>query len=208
MSGYAGFEEPQDTKSDFLSSSFLITQIVNKLATTALVRVAAVSNAGGVSPVGTVDVVPMVHQVDGQGNPTEHGTIHNVPYFRLQGGTDAIILDPKVGDIGVAVFCSRDISAVKRTKAPAAPPSNRRFDWADAVYFGGPLNGTPTQYVQFSSDGITVHSPTKVTISAPLLVVNADTITTTGSITNNGHAIDSTHRHNNSGGTGVGGTPV
>jgi hypothetical protein len=39
-----------------------------------------------------------------------------VPYFRVQGGADAIIIDPKVGDLGIAVFCSRDITGVKRSK--------------------------------------------------------------------------------------------
>jgi hypothetical protein len=219
MSGYTGFMEPQDLNAEFLASSFLVTQIINKLATTALVQVMAVTNAGGVSPVGTVDVKPMVHQVDGAGNPTEHAIIHNVPYFRLQGGTDAIILDPKVGDIGIAVFCSRDISAVQRTKAPAPPSSARKFDWADSLYVGGVLNAAPVQYVQFEAGGITVNSPTKITLTAPNIQINGTTaivgatsvqgnVATTGTLTNNSHDVGSTHRHLQSGGNGTGGVPV
>jgi hypothetical protein len=219
MSGYTGFMEPQDLNAEFLASSFLVTQIINKLATTALVQVMAVTNAGGVSPVGTVDVKPMVHQVDGAGNPTEHAIIHNVPYFRLQGGTDAIILDPKVGDIGIAVFCSRDISAVQRTKAPAPPSSARKFDWADSLYVGGVLNAAPVQYVQFEAGGVTVNSPTKITLTAPNIQINGTTaivgatsvqgnVSTTGTLTNNSHDVGSTHRHLQSGGNGTGGVPV
>jgi hypothetical protein len=108
-SGYTGFRDPRDSGSDFDAQSFLVNQILNRLATTALVKVTKVTSAGEVAPVGLLDAIPMVHQIDGAGNPTEHGVIHNIPYFRLQGGTNAIIIDPQVGDIGLAVFCSRDI---------------------------------------------------------------------------------------------------
>lgn len=220
MSGYAGFRDYQSIGSDFDAQSFLVNQIVNRIVTTALVKVAAVKNAGEVAPVGLVDVIPMVHQVDGSGNPTEHGLIHSVPYLRSQGGTNAVIIDPQVGDIGIAVFCSRDISSVTRTKAPANPGSNRKYDWADALYIGGVLNGVPQQYVQFSADGITVTSPTKVTIKAPVLEIDASTsinvttptingdLVTVGALKNNGHFVGSTHEHTNSGGTGIGGPPV
>jgi hypothetical protein len=219
MSGYTGYLDPQTLGDDFLATSFLVTQIINKLATTALVKVSAVTNAGGVSPVGTLDVIPMVHQVDGEGNPTEHAVIHNVPYFRLQGGTDAIILDPKVGDIGIALFCSRDISAVKRTKSPQLPASARKFAWSDALYIGGVLNGSPTQFVQFESGGITVKSPTKITTIAPAIQMTGDVtvdgkvtingnVATTGTLTNNTKNVGSTHQHLASGGSGVGGIPV
>lgn len=220
MSGYAGFRDFQDIGSDYDAQSFLVNQIINKLATTALVQIVKVSNAGAVAPVGTVDISPMIHQVDGDGNPTPHGIIHNVPYFRLQGGTNAIILDPQVGDVGIAVFCSRDISAAKRTKAPANPGSARKYDYADALYIGGLLNGIPTQYIQYTQTGITVLSPTKITLNAPVLEIDAQTsvnintpvvngnLSIIGTLTNNSHNVGSTHQHTSSGGTGVGGPPV
>lgn len=216
MSGWAGYQVPRDRESDFDGMHFLVSQIINKLATTALVRVVAVTNAGQVAPVGTVDVVPMVHQVDGLGAPTPHGTIHNVPYFRLQGGADAFILDPHVGDVGIAVFCSRDISSVKRSKKPGNPGSKRKYDWADALYVGGLLNGVPTQYVRFSTEGISVVSLGKVTVSAastvdvtvPQMNVTGN-LTVTGTLNNNGHAVGSTHLHTGvQGGSGTSGPPV
>jgi hypothetical protein len=214
VSGYAGYQLPRDTRSDFDAQHFLVDQLINRLATTALVRVVGVTSAGAVAPVGMVDVVPMVHQIDGVGAPTPHGTIFNVPYFRVQGGADAIIIDPKVGDLGIAVFCSRDITTVKRSKKPAAPGSLRKYDWADALYIGGLLNGSPTQYVRFSTEGVSVVStskvsvttPTSVEITAPQTTINGN-LTVVGTMLNNGHAVGSTHRHLNSGGTGTGGVP-
>lgn len=213
MSGYAGFKDFQDIGSDFEAQSFLINQIINKLATTSIVKVVKVSNAGEVAPVGTVDIICLVNQVDGDANPTEHGIIHNVPYFRIQGGTNAIIIDPQINDIGIAVFCSRDISSVKRSKGVANPGSNRKFDWADALYVGGILNNVPVQYVRTSTSGIEITSPTAISLNAPNIMLAATNITingataTTGALTSNGHDISSTHRHTSSGGIGIGGPP-
>lgn len=162
----SGFQELTDTGSDVNAQEFLIEKMLGRIATTALVKIIAVTSVGEVAAVGFVDVQPMVHQVDGAGKPTPHGTINHLPYFRLQGGADAVILDPKVGDIGIAVFCSRDISAVKRQKKDASPGSRRRYDWADGVYIGGVLNGVPNQYVRFSETGVNIVTLQNLTISA------------------------------------------
>jgi hypothetical protein len=154
---------------------FVIGQALAQLSTSTVVRVVAVTNAGGLAPVGFVDVQPLVNQLDGAGNAVPHGVLHHLPYFRLQGGTDAVILDPKVGDLGIAVFASRDISAVKASKAQANPGSWRSYDMADGLYVGGLLNGTPVQYVQFTAGGINVVSPAKVTVEAPNIELNAAT---------------------------------
>lgn len=152
---------------------FIVRLTLGQAATATLVQVVEVTPpADPVGDVGNVDVKPMVAQIDGAGNATPHGIIYGVPYFRLQGGTNAVIMDPKPGDIGLAVFASRDISSVKSTKAPANPGSRRQFDMADALYVGGFLNGTPTQYVRFSDDGIDLVSPTAVTITAPQATID------------------------------------
>lgn len=173
--GYAGQARPAEGGDEFGAMAFVISQALARLSTSTLVRVVAVTNAGGVAPVGFVDVQPLVNQLDGAGNAVPHAVLHNLPYFRLQGGTDAIILDPKVGDIGIAVFASRDISAVKASKAQANPGSWRAHDMADGLYVGGLLNGTPVQYVQFTAGGINVVSPAKVTVQAPDIEMNAST---------------------------------
>lgn len=163
----ASQQSPETTASEVKLLQFVIQQMLNRIATVTLVKVLKVTNNGGISPVGTVDVQPLVNQMTADGQPVPHGTLFNIPYFRLQGGGNAIILDPQVGDIGMCGFCSRDISAVKTAKAVANPGSKRQFDYADGLYFGGFLNGAPTQYIAYSEDGIKIVSPVKVLIQAP-----------------------------------------
>ncbi|OYV51633.1 MAG: hypothetical protein B7X10_00580 [Burkholderiales bacterium 21-58-4] len=175
QSGYQGFQTPQDTSGEFNAMSFIVRQILNKANTATLVRVVSCTNSGGVSPVGYVSVQPLVNQVDGLGNAVPHGTINNLPYLRVQGGTNAIIIDPQPNDIGIAIFADRDISTVKASKKASNPASGRRFDYADGLYVGGVLNGSPVQYLQFSASGIDVTSPTAVNINAPIANVTATT---------------------------------
>lgn len=167
--GYAGLADPQSAVGDFNRQSFLIASMIGRMATVALVKVVDV-NAGA----GTVNVQPMVAQIDGAGNGTPHGIIANLPYFRLQGGVSAVKLTPVVGDIGAALFCSRDISKVKATKAPALPGSRRAYDWADGLYIGGWLNGVPTELVEFLNPGIKLTSTTQVIIDAPAASTTGD----------------------------------
>lgn len=173
--GYASFLAPGEAVDPTAAQTFMVRMLTGKMATATLVEVISCTNSGGLSPVGFVDVQPLVNQVDGNGVPVPHGVIHNLPYFRLQGGANAVIIDPQRGDIGMAAFASRDISSVKANRAQANPGSARRFDMADGMYFGGLLNGAPTQYVQFSAAGITITSPTAITLNAPTITANAST---------------------------------
>lgn len=173
--GYAGLAQAGQGDSEFGALQFLINQALLRVSTATLVKVVSVTNSGGLSPVGFVDVQPLVNQLDGAGNAVPHGVLYRLPYFRLQGGADAIILDPKVGDIGMAAFANRDVSLVKASRAQSNPGSWRSHDMADGLYFGGLLNGTPVQYVQFTAGGVNVVSPVKVTVTAPDIELNAST---------------------------------
>lgn len=160
-------QQDQSTNLDpSIALNFVVSQILNDIQTASLVEIVGVE-ANGVGPVGFVDVKPLVNQVTGNRKAVEHGVIYKIPYFRIQGGKNAIILDPEIGDIGVCVFCSRDSSAVVATKKAANPGSFRKFDWSDGLYFGGFLNGTPEQYIQFTAEGIKITSPTKIILDAP-----------------------------------------
>lgn len=183
--GYHGTQQPTSATDEYNAQVFVIRQILNALNFTALVEVVNVDAPGGLAIAGTVDVKPLVNQLDGQGNAIPHGVVNGIPYFRMQGGTDAIIIDPKVGDIGVCVFCDRDSSAVQASRGAANPGSKRRNDMADGVYLGGLLNGVPNQFVMFTEDGITIKSPTKILMEAPeiellapVVEINASTSTT------------------------------
>jgi hypothetical protein len=209
--GYSGFADIYSGNDDYNQIAFIVKQMLARVSTAALVQVTAVTNAGDLAPVGFLDALPMVHQIDGAGNVTPHGTLSRLPYIRMQGGTDAIIMDPKVGDIGVAVFAHRDISSVKATRKLSAPGSFRRNDWQDGIYVGMCLNGTPTQYIRFSTLGINITSPTAVTINAPNIALDSNgNLWTTGEITRGHGGGDQVtlgqHRHGL--GTAVAGTSV
>jgi hypothetical protein len=230
---------------EYATLQFVVQQLLSRVATATLVRVVSCTNAGGLAAVGTVDVQPLVNQIAGDGSAWPHGVLHRLPYVRMQGGANAIILDPKPGDLGLVVFASRDISAIKTTagKAQAADPdteglnpgSARQFDMSDGLYVGGLLNGTPEQYVQFNDDGVRIHSPVLVRVTAPEARVVADTlirlqaptielagdvvqtggdITATGSITADGEVTGngiplSTHKHTGvTTGSGTSGPPT
>ena len=117
-------------------------------------------------------IQPLVLSIDADNNTYERGIIENVPFFQSQGGSNAIINKPKVNDIGLAIFCERDISMVKRTKAKAAPNSHRPYDVNNAVYLGSYLTSDPTQYIRFNDNGIDIKSTGDVNING--LVIRAD----------------------------------
>lgn len=181
MSAQFGTQTPQVEGSGYNVLAFVIQQLLTKVNTCAVVKVVACTNAGGVSPVGTVDVQPMVNQMTGARIAVPHGTIYKLPYSRLQGGANAVILDPEPGDIGIVVFSQRDISTVKATKKQSNPGSFRTYNWADGLYIGAILNGTPENYVRIRGESIDVVSTTKVTVAAPVVDVEASTSATVNS---------------------------
>jgi phage baseplate assembly protein gpV len=112
--------------------------------------------------------------------------------LRIQGGANAIIIDPAPGDIGICVFASRDISKVQTTKNQANPGSFRQYSFSDGMYLGGVLNGVPAQYIQFNTAGITITSPVILTIDCNVQVNG--TITATGDVIGNNISLDN-HVH-------------
>lgn len=180
--GSQGQQHPEDCASEFNAHAALVRSMLAKIATSTVVKVVGVTNSGGVSATGYVDVQPLVNQVDGAGNAMPHAVIFGAPYGRLMGGTNAVILDPEIGDIGIVNFSSRDISSVLANQAQANPGSWRRFDWADAMYVGvGLLGAVPSQFVQFSAAGITITSPNAIDLNAQTIALTAPTISMTAS---------------------------
>ena len=174
QTAYGGQRDFTSDTSPYNAIEFVVRMMMGGMATTAVVQVKSVEPAVLGANTGVVSVRPMVNQIDNQGVSIPHGEIFNLPYFRLQGGTNAVIIDPVVGDIGFCVIASRDISGVKATRQVSNPGSKRRFDLADGIYIGGILNGAPVQYVAFTEAGITVKSPGTVTIDAPDAHFTAD----------------------------------
>ena len=187
-------------KSDYETFIYQIQQEMKKMETCLPVKVLAVSG-GGVAPVGYVDVQPLVQQLTVANQPVSQGTITNLPYCRIQGGKNAFIVDPQVGDIGLACFASRDVSGVKNVKGESPPSSRRQYSLNDGFYIGGFLNGTPVQYVYIDDAGvITVKATQKIVLDAPLIEIHGNitqtgksgqTATFVGGITNTGGQISS-----------------
>ena len=162
--GVYGQQKLASGNNDFNALSFMVQQILGRVNTSTLVRVVGVHTLGRTAPVGFVDVQPLVHQTDGIGQATPHGVVYHLPYIRLQGGANAFVVDPHVGDTGLAIFCDHDISAVKAGLGllAANPGSSRRFDMADGVYLGGWTPGKPlTRYIVIDDDGIKICASTK-----------------------------------------------
>jgi len=173
--GFAGLLGLESFGSGYNAQAFLVQSILSKVSTATICKVVGVTNSGGVSGSGFVDVQPLVNMVDGLGNAFPHGVIYHCAYNRVQGGTNAIILDPQVGDVGLVVFADRDISSAVKNRAQSNPGSGRKFDMADGLYVFSIVTAPPTQYIRFTPAGIDITSPVAVTVNAPSVTVNAPT---------------------------------
>ncbi|SAK87974.1 hypothetical protein AWB75_06008 [Caballeronia catudaia] len=164
-----------------------------RVRTAYLGRVVAARQNGAVQGAGTVDVEPLAGQLDGAGNVIAHGVIHGVPYLRLAGGANAVVLDPQAGDIGLVAVCDRDHSSVIANVGAAAPGSLRKHDQSDSVYVTTVLGAAPKQYVAFAPGGIDIVSPARIRLAAPTIVLQADSsigLTAGNKITDSAPAID------------------
>lgn len=169
---------PADGNDEWNRINAAVRSVLNGMATMTLARVESVTGR-------TVSLVPIVAQTDGAGNAVPHGTIHNAPVWRYQAGGVAVVVDPVVGDVGLALFAHSDISTAKATGTDSPAGSKRRFDWGDAVYLGGLFGGAPTSTVTLSAaGGVVITSDQPVTINADA-VVNG-TVTATGDVSTTG----------------------
>ena len=197
-----------DVASKFNAIRFLIRQLIGKVRTGVPVKIIAV-HGGGVGPPPTVDVQPVVNQIDGVMKSTSHGVVYGIPVTRNQGGASAVINDPVVGDVGHMVIADRDISSLKNNAgAPSNPSSFRRHHLSDGVYHAAMLNKTaPTDYIyHLPGGGFQIHdrfgndilmNSSGITITTQLLQVNGP-IQATGEIVsmNTGTNIHlTTHTH-------------
>ncbi|WAH52624.1 oxidoreductase [Pseudescherichia vulneris] len=163
---------PDDINTDANVQHFVMETFLSGKAFITLALVKA-TYPGENEAMSFVDVQPMVHGTSGSGGLVERGTIFNVPVWRLQRGSSAIIMDPVVGDIGWIACCDEDIRNVKKTSSLALPASSRKHSYGDAIYMGGLLNSSPNQYVKFSDSGIDITSPLDVNVNGPNVAINA-----------------------------------
>ena len=162
--------------SEYNGLSFIIQQAIRQQVNTCVVvKVTAVKD-------GYVDVLPLVTQIDGNGEAVQPTTLYHLPFMRYHGGVCAVVLDPVVGDIGLAVFAQKDCSnVVKGTTEPQQPASFRENSMANGFYIGGFLNQAPTCSIELKQDG-------SIIMTAPKnVIVNGDVIADGISLKNHVH---------------------
>lgn len=115
----------------------------------------------------TLTVLPLVNDVDVSGRTIANQNVYQIPYLRLQAGNSAIKMEPRVGDIGLVAICDKDTTNVRDTSKGGPSPTQRRHSYADAVYLTAiaSLNGEPTEFAEFTGDGINIKSPGVVNIN-------------------------------------------
>lgn len=188
--------------SEYNAISFLVEQMIKGMVNTAIpVRVDSCTKPGVGGAAGYVSATPLVQQRGADGNSLMPVSLPQLPYYRVQAGTAAIVLDPQPGDIGLAVFSQQDASNVQEgTSEPVQAGSFRCFDMSDGFYVSSHYGQTPTTFVHLDPEKgeVTVKAPTKITIDAPQIELkgavtmggasgDADTITLDGNITTNGN---------------------
>ena len=165
------------------SMEFFIRSLISQVVSTSLpVVVTAVERKGEDAGAGYVTVKPLLQPRNNSGDGLEVTTIPKLPYFRLQHGKAAIICDPKVGDIGLAVVAKHDISNINGSTTPKVPATYRKFDPSDSFYIGGFWGKAPEVFIHLEDEGtIKIKAPTKITIESPECEVNASTSFTVNS---------------------------
>lgn len=182
------YQPPSSQTSDAEAFAFSFNRLLNSRFFIELVKVVAVK---GVAPNLTVDVMPLMTQVDPSGAMIENSTVYGCPVFRLQRGSSAIIMDPVAGDIGMMAVCDGDTTVVRANLDVSVPGGKRRHSRSDGLYLGGFMNGQPTEYIQFLGNEIILNTPGKLTVTAPSgTTFNTPNAHFTGNITAGGNITD------------------
>lgn len=159
--------------SEYNALSFMIEQAIKGMVNTAIpVRVDSCTKPGVGGAAGYVSATPLVQQRGADGNALMPVSLPQLPYYRVQAGTAAVVLDPQPGDIGLAVFSQQDSSNVKEgTSEPVQAGSFRCFDMSDGFFVSTHHGQTPTTYVHLDPEKgeVTVKTPTKITLDAPTI---------------------------------------
>jgi hypothetical protein len=189
---------------DALRQELLVRALLSDARFAVPVKVIAVHPGDGSPPsIGTVDVQPLVQTVDGSGNLWAIDTVYGARFTRWQSGGSAFIVDPTDGDIGIALVCDRDITAVIASGGQLSGPGSARMnDISDLVYLGSIISAKAiTQYVLQNDNGITVLSPGTITIQGAQINLkgpinaNGAEISEAGEVTDAAGKVLGTHDH-------------
>lgn len=177
--------------SPFNILSFLMESVLNQQLNTALpVRVDSCTKPGTGDAAGYVSATPLICQRGSDGRALIPVSIPKLPFFRLQCGKAAVVIDPQPGDVGLAVFAQKDCSTLQAGKTePEVAGSFRRFDMSDGFYIGGFLGVPPETFVHLDTEtlSVTITGPRKVAVNADeKITLNAPLVEVTGRIVQTG----------------------
>jgi hypothetical protein len=163
QSASAGWISPWDTSHPENIHHFRGRQLQARLRTNVLVKVIAV-HAGSYPHSYTVDVQPLVNQVDIAGTSQPHGTVYGIPMLSGSGGNGAVVVKPKAGDMGFMAIGDRDQSAAIAANGQANPGSRRMHSMSDGIYLGGFANqNNASAYIVIDENGLTIKGDLNVT---------------------------------------------
>lgn len=176
----------------------------------------------------TAVVMPLIDMIGMDGKIVQRSQIVGIPVLALGGGGFCMTFPLVPGDTGWIEASDRDISLFLQSMTEAKPSSFRMQDFGDARFIPDSFrkysfdnaNDGASMVIQ-SLDGsvkLTL-APSKIKIVATTVEIDATTTNInsnlnivgntvfTGTVKANGHSIDDTHQHINSGGSGLGGIP-
>lgn len=202
---YQGVSTPGDGSHPFNAQVNLVQRLLNQRHTITIAKVVGTANIveyGSAEPIKTIDVLPLVNEMTGPstngGQPVPHKTVYGVPYFRLQGGANAVIVDPVVNDLVIFAAAETDISSALKTGQQSNPGSDRRNSYSDGMVLGCISAAAPKQWLSFLAPkgfnltdafgNVIVGTASGVTINGALINLAGDVITKAG------HDLD-THVH-------------
>ena len=171
--------EAGDLVDDFNMLMYLARSVLREVNTVEIVKIQEVNTENK-----TVAVIPVIKNANAEGNPIPVTTIYNVKYIEWQYGINAIKATPAIGDIGIIVVCKKDTSSIES----GLVGSFSEFSLRDGIYLGGlkGFNQEPTQYIEFTENGITITTPKTLTVNTTEnAIVNA-----TGDVTVNGANVE------------------
>jgi hypothetical protein len=176
---------PAQIVAEALRTELLIRALIKDVRTAIPVKVVAMHAGAGTPPaIGTVDVQPLVQTVDGSGKLWSMAKVYGASFCRIESGASAVVVDPAVGDVGLAVVCDRDISSVIASAGLTGPGSARTHDISDLVYvLSLRSSATITQYLLMNANGITMLSPNTITIQGEQINLVGPVNQTNGDVT-------------------------
>jgi hypothetical protein len=156
----------------------------------------------------TVTVQPLIKIVTTDGTATSRANISGVPVF-TNGSSNWLISFPiSVGDIGWLDACDRDISIFLQSYKDSAPATKRKHSFSDARFvpdimtnYSISAEDSDAMVIQSADGSVKISlNESRIKMVAPSIEIEGDTtitgnVATTGTLTNNGIYVGSTHTH-------------